>query len=85
MMKRFLQYNNAVDANDKNESTWKKFLHRALTRCIHLFQIYLPFRLGGLGVREVCCVRYAKFIEEIIDDILPLLPQINDDGEAHGK
>ena len=37
-------------------------------------RIYLPIRLGGLGVRELSHVRHAEFIGGVMDGIPPLLP-----------
>ncbi len=48
-------------------------------------RIHLGIRLGGLGVRELSLVRYAKFIGGVMDSTPPLLPQHHDDGELHGK
>jgi len=48
-------------------------------------RVHLPIRFGGLGVRELSHVRYAEFVEGVMDSITPLLPQHRDDGELHGK
>jgi len=52
---------------------------------LNKIRVHLPIRLGGLGVRELSHVRYAEFIEGVMDGIPPLLPQHHDDGEFHGK